>query len=198
MHKVHEVRFATQNSSKFNSLSDVLVKHDIELVHYKVEFQEPRSDDLEEIARSKIYFAYEQIGKPCIVHDTGFYIHSLGGFPKTFVNFVLETIGTDGILKLVKGKTRECEFMNCLAYLDEILQGPIYFKSSVKGALAETPRGRAKEYDWSELSLIFIPEGQNKTLGEMNSTEREFWRENLYKDPDNFATKFSSWFLRRY
>jgi len=65
---------------------------------------EPRSDDLREIAKEKVLFAYKKIRKPCIVLDFGFYIHSLNGFPKAFVNFVLETIGIEDILKLVDGK----------------------------------------------------------------------------------------------
>ena len=62
---------------------------------------EPRSEDLEEIAKAKVIQAYEKVGHPCIAMDSGFYIEALGGFPKTFVNFALSTIGINGILKLM-------------------------------------------------------------------------------------------------
>jgi len=100
---MNQVYFATTNKGKVNSVSNTLSQSGIEVVHYPLELPEPRSDDLREIAKEKVLFAYKKIGKPCIVLDSGFYVHSLNGFPKKFVNFVLETIGIEGILKLVNG-----------------------------------------------------------------------------------------------
>ena len=154
-----------------------------------------RSDDLREIAKEKVLFAYKKIGKPCIALDSGFYIHSLNGFPKTFVNFVLETIGIEGILKLVDGKLRDCEFRNCLAYLDETLSEPVYFESSVEGSLSDFPRGKMRDYYWSKLFLVFIPKDSDKTLAEMTYEEYQKWRTQRYKD--SFATKFAEWIFRK-
>ncbi len=190
-----QICFATTNKGKVSSVSIALSQYGIEVVHYPLELPEPRSDDLREIAKEKVLFAYEKIGKPCIALDSGFYVHSLKGFPKTFVNFALETIGIDGILRLVDGKPRDCEFRNCLAYLDETLSEPAYFESSVEGSLSDFPRGEMRDYYWSELFLVFIPKGANKTLAEMTFEEYQDWRMQRYKD--SFAKKFAEWISQK-
>ena len=192
---MNQIYFATTNKGKVNSVSNALSKYGIKVIHYPLELPEPRSDNLREIAKEKVLFAYGKIGKPCIALDSGFYVHSLNGFPKAFVNFALETIGIDGILKLVDGKPRDCEFRNCLAYLDGTLSEPVYFKSSVDGSLSDFPRGEMRDYYWSKLFLVFIPKDANKTLAEMTFDEYQEWRTQRYKD--SFATKFAEWISQR-
>lgn len=106
--------------------------------------------------------------------DAGFFVHSLNGFPMMFTNFVLETIGVEGILRLAEGKERACEFREVLCYLDGPRRKPKLFKRIVKGKLSDKPKGRVKPYHWSKLALIFIPKGEKKTMAEM--TEREFMK----------------------
>ena len=192
---MNQIYFATTNKGKVNSVSNALSKYGIEVVHYPLELPEPRSDNLREIAKEKVLFAYEKIGKPCVVLDSGFYVHSLNGFPKAFVNFALETIGIEGILKLVDGKPRDCEFRNCLAYLDETLSEPAYFESNVDGLLSDFPRGEMRDYCWSKLFLVFVPRSANKTLAEMTFDEYQEWRNQRYKD--SFATKCAEWISHR-
>jgi len=192
---MNQIYFATTNKGKVNSVSNALSKYGIEVVHYPLELPEPRSDNLREIAKQKVLFTYEKIGKPCVALDSGFYVHSLNGFPKAFVNFALETIGIEGILKLVDGKPRDCEFRNYLAYLDETLSEPAYFESNVDGLLSDFPRGEMRDYYWSKLFLVFVPRSANKTLAEMTFDEYQEWRNQRYKD--SFATKFAEWISHR-
>lgn len=191
-----QVYFATTNKGKIKSVSTVLCKYRIKVIHQNIELSEPRTDDLREIAIQKVLAAYEEIKKPVIAQDSGFYIHSLNGFPKSFVNFVLETIGIKGILKLTEDKPRECEFRNCLAYYDGTLKEPILFESDVRGILTKSPRGEVKDYFWSDLFLVFVPDGENKTLAEMTWKEYQKWRnKRLLKH--SFITKFAKWFLKQ-
>ena len=72
------------------------------------------SEELEDVKQ-----AYDLVKRPCIALDTDFRIDELNGFPRAFVNFSLDTIGIDGILKLMEGKkNRKCAFNECLAYYD--------------------------------------------------------------------------------
>lgn len=188
-----QVYFATTNKGKIKSVSTVLSKHGIKVTHKDIELPEPRTDNLREIAIQKVLAAYKEIGKPVIAQDSGFYIHSLNGFPKSFVNFALETIGIEGILRLIEDKPRECEFRSCLAYYDENLKEPTLFESDVRGILTNSPRGEVKDYFWSDLFLVFVPDGENKTLAEMTWDEYQEWREKrLFKH--SFITKFAKWF----
>ncbi|MBI5229083.1 hypothetical protein HY991_03150 [Candidatus Micrarchaeota archaeon] len=187
------IHFATRNRGKFFSVSDSLSKQGIETIQVPIEMPEPRSDDLKEIAGEKVLFAYGKVGKPCISLDSGFYVDSLNGFPRAFVNFVLETIGINGILRLVEGKQRECEFRNCLAYFDGEVNKPLFFESRVFGTLAEAPRGELQPNAWSDLFLIFTPVDSSKTLAEMTLKEYAEWKR--LREADLFVTKFAEWFL---
>lgn len=189
-----QIYFATKNKGKVVSIGNVLSKYGIEVVHVPIDLPEPRSDELRTIAKEKVLFAHETIKKPCIALDAGFYIHSLNGFPKAFVNFALETIGLEGILKLVEGKPRGCEFRNCIAYFDGSLSEPLYFESENNGVLAEAQRGVPRDYLWSPLGTIFIPSGRVKTLAEMTREDYLAWR--LERDKVSAIVKLAEWLAK--
>ena len=102
MKKLDEIVFVTHNKGKLASAQRYLKK--AKLISYDYELIEPRSDDIKEIATAKVKQAYDIVKKPCIAQDSGFYIDSLNGFPRTFVNFAMDTIGVDGFLTLMKDK----------------------------------------------------------------------------------------------
>ncbi len=113
----NEIVFVTHNTGKIKSAE----KHfkNLKFKTFNYELDEPRSDDIKEIATAKVKQAYDLVKRPCIALDTDFRIDELNGFPRAFVNFSLDTIGIDGILKLMEGKkNRKCAFNECLAYYD--------------------------------------------------------------------------------
>ena len=93
----NEIVFVTHNKGKIKSAE----KHfkNLKFTTFNYELDEPRSDDIQEIAKSKVIQAYNIVKRPCIALDTDFRIDSLNGCPRAFVNFSLETIGIDGLLK---------------------------------------------------------------------------------------------------
>lgn len=190
-----EIYYATQNSAKVHSLQRDLSRHGISVIQAPLDIPEPRSSDVQEITEQKIGFAYAQIKKPVVVLDAGFYIHALNGFPRAFVNFALETVGLEGILKLVENKSRDCEFRECLAYLDDSLTEPQYFLANIRGHLSHKPRGQMQTHLWSELGLIFIPEGTQQTLAEMTLNQYLQWRKNNAREKESSARLFSDWLV---
>lgn len=170
MEKFDEIVFVTHNKGKIASAQNYLKK--VKLVPYDFELDEPRSDDLNEIATAKVKQAYEIVKKPCIAQDSGFYIDALNGFPKTFVNFSMDTIGVDGFLKLMDGvEDRKCAFKECLAYFDG--KEVKYFYGLHEGTLATEKAGVSRKEKWSDLWYIFKPKNFDITLAEMNELERE-------------------------
>lgn len=160
--------FATGNKGKLAEAQQ-LMPH-VQLISRKVDFAEPRSNDLEVIAREKLRQARAVIGGPCFVQDSGFYVEALNGFPGSYVNFALETIGVEGLLKLMEGKeNRACGFRQCLAYYDG--QAEHIFISENTGTLASALAGQDCAAQWSGLWHIYIPEGWNKTLSEFSQDE---------------------------
>jgi len=186
-----EIIFVTHNKGKAKSAEKYF--DNITFSTYDFELDEPRSDDLKEIATAKVKQAYEIVKKPCIALDTGFFIDELNGFPKTFVNFSLETIGIDGILKLMNDKeNRNCKFEECLAYHDgkEIH----YFYGKHPGKLTKEILGNDREEKWSDLWYIFKPENHEKTLAQMSAEERENRR--MTDGSSSALEEFAKWYQK--
>ena len=109
-----EVVFVTHNKGKIETAKRSLKEVDFKIYEHEVE--EPRSDDIKFISKHKVMEAYKIVNKPCISLDCEFWIDELDGFPRAYVNFALETIGLEGILKLMEGKeNRKCRFTECLS-----------------------------------------------------------------------------------
>lgn len=191
-----ELYYATTNAGKILSLQREFSETAVRVIQAPIDTPEPRSSDVQEIACYKVRAAYEQLKKPVAALDAGFYIPSLNGFPRAFVNFALETIDLEGMLALVQGKERLCEFRDCLAYQDPSLNEPQSFIGHTPGMLAEKPRGEIKPYHWSRLSRIFIPDGSTKTLAEMSEHEYHEWRA-LARKKTSPARQFAQWLLPR-
>ena len=114
---MQEIVFVTHNPGKIASAQKTL--KNVKLSIFEYELDEPRSDDIEYISKMKVMEAYKLVKKPCISLDCGFWIDALNGFPRAFVNFALETVGLEGILKLMEGiENRSCRFTECLSYYD--------------------------------------------------------------------------------
>ena len=167
---MEEIVFVTHNKGKIASAQRQLEGVNFRIFEYDLE--EPRSDDIKYISKYKVMEAYKLVNKPCISLDAGFWIDALNGFPRAFVNFALDTIGINGILKLMeKEENRKCKFTECLSYYDgkEIHQ----FMGKHEGTLSEKILGNDTDKKWSDLWYIYIPSGYKKTLAQMTDEERK-------------------------
>ncbi|MDD1666634.1 MAG: non-canonical purine NTP pyrophosphatase, partial [Methanomicrobiales archaeon] len=114
---------------------------DPEIEHVNLECPEFRHSDVGEIARGKARFAYEHLERPLIVDDTSFSVTALGGFPGPYAAYVLDTIGYQGILRLLEGvEERGASFETAIAYADA--DGIRIFRGTVEGIITRSPRGR--------------------------------------------------------
>ena len=183
-----EIVFVTHNKGKIASAKKRLAGVNFKIFEHDLE--EPRSDDIKYISKYKVFEAYKLVNKPCISLDCGFWIDELDGFPKAFVNFALDTIGIDGILKLMEDKkNRKCRFTECLSYYDgkDVLQ----FMGKHEGVLSNNILGNDTDKKWSDLWYIFIPSGYKKTLAQMTDEERA----NRKKyDSQDAMSEFAKWY----
>lgn len=166
-----KITFVTTNKGKIASAKQYLGDLDIEVEPYNYELIEPRTDDIQEIAKQKVLQAYELVKHPCIAMDSGFYIDALNGFPRAFVNFALDTLGVNGILDAMRGKeNRKCSFKECVAYYDG--KDLKYFFYEHKGILANEYKGVDKNDQWSPLWHIYKDSFDlTKTLSELTDEE---------------------------
>lgn len=188
---MEEIVFVTHNKGKIASAKKKLEGVNVKIFEYDLD--EPRSDDIRYISKAKVEEAYQLVKKPCISLDCGFWIEELNGFPRAFVNFSLETLGLEGILKLMEGKkNRNCKFTECLSYYDgkELHQ----FMGENKGRLSEEILGENTNEKWSDLWYIYIPSGYDKTLAQMTKEERATRKKYESK---NAMKIFAKWYLER-
>ena len=189
---MEEIVFVTHNKGK--AISAAKYFKDLKIHTYDYELSEPRSDDIKLSATAKVLEAYNIVGMPCMALDAGFFINSLNGFPKAFVNFTLETIGIEGILKLMEEKIdRTCAFRECLAYYDGA--DIKYFYGELKGSLSNSIHVDNNGCRWSDLWYIFKPYGFNKTLSEMSLEELD--NRTLIDKSTSAMEEFANWYQNK-
>jgi XTP/dITP diphosphohydrolase len=158
--------FVTSNPGKAREAEEILGS-DVEQVDY--DYVEIQSDSLEEIAVYGARDAYDELGEPCFVDDSGMFAEGVGGFPGPYSSYVYSTLGLDGVLRAVEGiDDRSARFDCVVAYHDG---SEVYtFEGTVRGRVAEEPRGDGGfGYD----PIFEVEEdGQGRTFAEMPPDEK--------------------------
>jgi non-canonical purine NTP pyrophosphatase (RdgB/HAM1 family) len=160
-----KITFITGNPEKAAQLKRHL---DYEVDHKKLDVHEIQSLDLEEVATYKAQEAYRLLKSPVLVEDTALTFKALGSLPGPLVRWFLESLGNDGIVKLLDGyDDRAVVAQVCFALCDE--NGIKIFKGSTEGTVSPEPRGE-KGFGWDP---IFIPKGHEETWGEMDVDQQK-------------------------
>lgn len=157
----------TQNQHKIEELTPLFNEFNVPFDTTSLEKLEIRSDDVDVIALAAAELAFAALQKPCVVDDTGLYITSLRGFPKSYPAFVLDTLGLSGVLRLLEGiEERYAKFVTAVGYADS--EGSRTFIGEMEGSIGEQPIGEAGfGYD-----PIFIPDGYDRTYAQLDFEEK--------------------------
>ena len=162
--KMKKILVITGNQDKADEISAIT---GLTVEAKKLELSEIQSLSAEEVAKKKAVAAYKIVRQPVLVDDTGMSIEALNGLPGAFVSWFLDSLGSQGILNLIKGqKNRKASVSTCIAYAD--VSGVQTFVGAVNGTIPTELRGdRGFGYD-----PIFIPNGNDKTYAEMTPEEK--------------------------
>jgi len=178
--------FVTGNIHKFNEARQVLAKHGIATALLRVKTVEIQDDNVEKIAKATAIEAVKKCNLPIIVEDAGLFIEALNGFPGPYSSYVYRTIGTEGILKLMKNtKKRDAHFRSVVAFCgpDEPSR---CFHGRVEGKIALEKRGNLG----FGFDPIFEPSaGNGKTFAEMTLMQK-----NKYSHRAEAIGKFARWY----
>lgn len=167
-----EIVFVTGNASKVRHAEEALKNTEVKIIQKKVDLIEPREEDPEKVVAEKALQAAELLACPVIVEDSGIFIEALNGFPKTFVHFAQDTIGIEGVIKLMEGNTnRKAEFRQSLAYFEPGMDNPKIF-SYVDGGFRVADKIFDSEESDASFDKILIPPGESEPL----STFTRDWR----------------------
>lgn len=183
------VFFATNNFHKFEEARRVLAEHGIAVGMLRVKSLEIQSDSLEDIAKASVACAFKACKLPLIVEDAGLFVEALGGFPGPYAAYVYETIGNNGLLRLMNGvENREAMFESAIAYLSTKLKSSLCFKGEVVGKITREER-RGKDKSGFGFDPIFKPANSKKTFAEMNIDEK-----NMFSHRAEALHKFAEWY----
>ena len=180
MPQSYDIFFASSNVHKYEEAEKILSEFGIRLGFFQTELVEIQDDSLSKIALQKSLNAYEKCKKPVIIEDDGLFIDSLSGFPGPYSSYIFNTIGNNGILKLI-GDDRDAQFVAIIAFCASSNE-PTLFESSVAGTISKNIQDGGWGYD-----PIFIPEKQNKTYAELTNKNKLSHRYESLK-------KFANWF----
>jgi non-canonical purine NTP pyrophosphatase (RdgB/HAM1 family) len=162
---MQQITFITGNPSKAEQLERHL---QIPVRHKKLDLPEIQSLDLAEIVAAKAKVAFEHIGQPVLVEDTSLRFGALGKLPGPLIKWFLQELDNDGLCSLLNGYIDRSAIAEVLfGYYDGVHMK--LFDGAIAGTIAAEPRGE-RGFGWDP---IFIPNGWNKTWGEMDMEEQK-------------------------
>lgn len=172
---MENLTYVTGNYGKYISVKEKFEREGITIDYFKCDLLEPDVDDIEFISKEKARQAYEKLGKPVFVADSGFYIEdypNYPGYPGAFVKRSGISSDIVSLLDIMKyTSNRNCYFLDCLTFYDGSEYHQFYGIS--KGTLSYDIRGHENKRAKSNLWYVFVPDNCFKTLAEMTDEERE-------------------------
>jgi XTP/dITP diphosphohydrolase len=171
-----QIVLATNNSGKFQELSQLLKVEGVEYVSNYLEIEETGKTFVEN-AVLKATATAKETGLPAIADDSGLEIYALGGFPglhsaRCAGDGASDEAKTYYVLGKMDGvKDRKARFVSVIAFVrPEAPQIPTFFTGYCEGKITREPRGKASpglQYD----SIFYYPPFR-KTLAEVSKEEK--------------------------
>lgn len=187
--------FVSSNFGKVVSVKTAAsMFYGIDICSCSLDFLEPDVNDISYISKKKAEYAYQELGYPCFVSDTGFYIDyypNQPGYPGAFVKRSGVSSNLEKLLDDMKDvDNRSCRFVDCITYYDgECFQ---QFFGESRGELATEVSGENMNNAKSELWKVFIPEGYHSTLAGMSSKEMLQYKKENRKNSS--TAQFLDWY----
>ena len=141
--------------------------------HHKVDLDEIQSLDLHTVVAHKARQAYAIVHRPVLVEDVSLTFEAMGRLPGPLIKWFLQELKPEGLCKLATGLDHRKAVARVLygLYDGEALRT---FEGRIAGTIAPIPRF-SEASGWLDMTTswnsIFIPDGSNKTYGEMTDEE---------------------------
>ncbi|MBU0496350.1 MAG: hypothetical protein KKG04_00145 [Candidatus Thermoplasmatota archaeon] len=172
----------TGNTTKFKEIAKILERHQIAVIRVDFDIAEIRDQDLESVVVDKVKKAYSQVCGPVVVDDSGIFFDEYNQFPGSFTKFLFQSVGYNGIFKLVS-EGSPAHFHSYVAYFDDLLNKPVVFQGEYPGKIIEDfKRDQENEMPYAPM---FIPFDSDKPMALMTSEERK--NDHRHKAFDAFA-----------
>lgn len=163
-----KLAFVTTNRHKFEEVRNILSEFGIDVEWKDINLPEP-DGDIDSVAKEKAKYASSRLNKVAVVDDTGVFFEAYDDFPGSRPKFVFNSIGYDGIMRLLKGKSRKAYFRTVVGYC-EPGKKPIVFDGIMRGEITENIFDEDK--DVLPYMRIFVPEGYKKVISSFTLEEK--------------------------
>ncbi|MBX4335320.1 RdgB/HAM1 family non-canonical purine NTP pyrophosphatase [Bartonella raoultii] len=179
---------ATHNTGKLHEITTLVTPFGLTIQSAKkLGLPEPQETGttFEENAYIKAFAAAKSTGIPALSDDSGLEVDAFGGAPGVYTaDLALQPDGTRNFSKAMqkiedefqkigahKKSQRKGRFISviCIAWPDAHAE---YFRGQVEGSLIWPPRGD-KGFGFD---AIFLPDGYEKTFGEMSTEQKHDWK----------------------
>ena len=159
-----DITFVSGNKNKFNELSDIFSKYNINLKNYNHVLLEIQSISVEKVIMEKIKHAYYIFQQPIIIEDSGLYITTppMNGFPGALIKNYYECLGLDGICEKNGGNSAYCETI--IGYHNG--KNIELFRGTIEGTIAKKPLYGDFGFGWD---AIFIPKNNNLSFAQIEN-----------------------------
>jgi XTP/dITP diphosphohydrolase len=184
--------FVTGNVHKFHEARAVLREFGISTAMLNLDTTEIQADNIDTIAKTSALEAAKKSGMPIFVEDAGLFIDALKGFPGPYSSYVYRTLGTRGILKLMKdANRRDAHFYSAVVFNDSgKANSAKCFIGKVDGKIVYKEQGKMG----FGFDPIFAPSAEpDKTFAETTQQEK-----NKHSHRAEALRKFASWYAKRY
>ena len=183
--------YLTTNPHKVNEANHFFNKKygfGVEIMNPDFEIIEIQAKTCAEVAAFSAKYAADKLKKAVLKSDAGLYIDALGGLPGPYNAYFDKQIGVEKFLEMLKNeKNRRARIEHCFAYCEPGKE-PVVFSGGELVALQWEPRGRLGRWH----SFFYIPDGETKTLSELQEEDYEkeakFW--------GNAIEQFAEWYKK--
>ncbi len=189
---VKEILFVTTNKGKVMSLQNRLSKDLFTITQKELDIVEPQGISSTEVSIAKAKYAYSLVKRPLIVQDSAFHIPALNGFPGVYIKYIEESIGIEGLIKLMKNvNDRSCYFDQSITYIEGENKYKVFNSKNEKGSIALDADQTSSEIAWGAIWKLYIPQWAHKPISSLSKEEID----NYEKKNDSYSefAQFAKW-----
>lgn len=157
--------FVTGNSNKLREASQIL---GCSLKQREIDgLIEMQTSDVSELVVHKLNQAYDVVGNPVLVEDSGLIFKDWNGLPGALVKWFEKSVGCSGMIKMLDNFSNREAIAVCYVAVrfGETIK---VAKGEAHGTIAFEERG-TKGFGWD---TIFIPNGKERTFAQMEPEEK--------------------------
>lgn len=162
--------FVTGNPGKVEEARAHLEPLGIEVDQDDRGYPEVQAPDLETVARVGADYLHGRVDGPFVLEDAGLFVKALAGFPGVYSSYVHDTLGLDGLLRLLEDeRDRSARFESVLALVDA--EGHFHlFEGRCRGRIAEEALEGPHGFGFDP---VFVPDGREEPFSRLPPEEKD-------------------------